>query len=245
MKLPWNRGEKDFFHKLGKIYFFKRLPSNFLLTEDLPPEVSRVCDAIVLIYVRYANGGAGFCGTGLVYGGAVLTAFHVVKNAESIWIKHKDRDIRAREIARNKDSDFALLEPEEFLPAPSVELARGYQSGYGKLYTVGYLWLKVKEAHEGKEITYRKILCAYTINGRAQWEWSGKFSVAIPSMVRPLFGGFSGGVIADSHGIVIGMIQATCSQWSWNGSRVHILGARGHKMRRFFDRNKGLIESKT
>ncbi|MFY9457489.1 MAG: serine protease [Candidatus Spechtbacterales bacterium] len=226
--------------KIDGTYFFDRLPRNFLLKEELPSAVRHVCDAIVLIRVRDAQGIIGF-GTGLVLGRAVLTALHVVKDAESISLTHGQCEIGAREIARNKNSDFALLEPEKLLLAPSVVLAGKWQAGYGELYVVGHLFLR--EAREGETSTYRKLPCAYKIKGTARREARrGRFAVAVPSAVENFFRGFSGGVLVDSYGVIVGMTQATAKMPKWilgGGGGIllrysaYIVGARGYKMRDF------------
>lgn len=227
------RGKKGSYIKFGENYLFDRLPEGFLLKEELPPAVKRVCDAMV----RICGVDEQKCisiGTGFVVGEChCLTALHVIKDVESFNIKHGECVIGTREIDRDESVDLALLECEKLLIAPSVTLAEGDGLGRGELYALGHLFFI--EASKGKTSTYESRMCAYKIKRNAFRKIEGdKFIVVIPSSMRDFFRGFSGGALVDSRGVVRGMLQATAI--ARFPSRSCLVGVRSYPMRDFLKR---------
>lgn len=208
MKIPFLRGEdKGSYKKIGSAYLFDRFPKGFFLKEDLPPAVQRVADSIVRVYARDELG-ARHAGTGLDLGGVVLTALHTVQGATKIDLSYEDLSIESKEVARSENLDLALLASGNLMPASDIVFTDKKSKGHGELYAFGYLFFV--EAREGGRTTYIERLCAYKIkSAAARYIKDGSFAVLIPIMAEKFFLGFSGGMVVDSYGSILGMILRT------------------------------------
>ena len=243
MKIPFrNGGGKGSYRKTREGIFFDRLPESFLLEEDLPSAVQRVCRATIRIR-ECDEKGYIYQGTGLALGRNIITALHVVKGVDHFDLMHNGENIAVRQIAIDEDMDIALLESEKLLPSADSVLSEETGLGYDELYSLGYLWVK-----EGKN-TYKERLCACKIEGveilrRVR---DGRFFVEIPSMARDFMPGFSGGMLVDYSGAIRGMTQGVIKETRWHFGIIRIArngylwGAHSIAIRNFLEQHNGRV----
>ena len=143
------------------------------------------------------NAVSGFTGTGFAVNkeGYILTSYHVVKNAKSIYLSNDKFDqLEANTVAVDKTLDLALLKINDTLFKSFEALPYGFKKSLSdageKVFTLGY---------PREEIVYGE----GTVSSNTGFEGdTSAYQVSIP--VNP---GNSGGPLFDNQANLIGMIS--------------------------------------